>query len=124
MERKILVVDDDRNIVRVLQTRLEANQYRVVTAFDGDEGLEKVASEKPDLVILDVMMPKMDGYTFVLKLRGGADATAKIPVIILTAKDRMRDLFEMEGIDDYVVKPFTSEDLLGKINKVLTDRHG
>lgn len=113
-KKKILIVDDEPELVEMLRMRLEASDYEVVSANDGEEGLQKTKSEKPDLVVLDIMMPKKDGYTFVKEMK--TDKTTKhIPVIVLTAKTKMQDLFEMEGVKDYVVKPFESKELLAKI---------
>ncbi|MBU1061844.1 MAG: response regulator [Candidatus Omnitrophica bacterium] len=118
MSKKILVVDDEPSIVKVVASRLEAFGYEVITANDGDVGLERLKNEKPDLVILDITMPRMDGYTFVKKLQ--ADHTIpRVPIVMLTAKDKMKDLFELEGIKDYIVKPFDGNELLDKVKKHL-----
>lgn len=114
MKKKVLVIDDDPNIVELIKNRLSVNGYQVVTAYDGEQGLEQVSAEKPNLVIVDVLMPKMDGYTFVRTLRK-QEETRDLPVIVVTAKDKMRDLFELEGIRDYLIKPYQSEDLLMKV---------
>ena len=118
MLKKVLIIDDDANIVKVVASRLKANKYDVITANDGEDGFEKLKNGKPDLIILDIMMPRIDGYTF-LKTVKTAGSLPKIPVIILTAKDKMKDLFEMEGVNDYIVKPFKAEDLLQKVDKYL-----
>lgn len=118
MSKKILVIDDDPNIVELLKRRLLASQYQVVTASNGEEGLKQVADEKPDLIIVDVLMPKMDGYTFVRTLRRDDEHRA-LPVIVLTAKDKMKDLFELEGVKDYIVKPYRPEDLMEKVKRNL-----
>lgn len=118
MAKKILVIDDEPHIIKVVTSRLEANGYEVITANDGDAGLEKLKSEGADLIIMDVMMPKMDGYTFVKKIRAD-DSIPEVPVIVLTAKEKMKELFEIEGIKDYIVKPFEAKELLEKVNKYL-----
>jgi DNA-binding response OmpR family regulator len=118
MAKKILVIDDDPHIVELLKNRLMACSYQVATAHDGEEGLEQVRKENPDLIIVDVLMPKMDGYTFVRTLKR-SDPTKAIPVIVLTAKDKMKELFELEGVKDYMVKPYRPEDLLKKIRSNL-----
>ncbi len=118
MSKKILIIDDDPNIVELLKRRLLASQYLVVTASNGEDGLAEVKAEKPDLIIVDVLMPKMDGYTFVRMLRREEDVR-NIPVIVLTAKDKMKDLFEMEGVKDYIVKPYRPEDLMEKVKRNL-----
>ena len=113
-KKKILVIDDELELVDMLKIRLEANNYEVVAAVDGEEGMEKAKSEKPDLIILDIMMPKKDGYTFIKEMRT-EQGIKSTPVIILTAKEKMKDLFAIEGVKDYIVKPFESAELLEKI---------
>ena len=116
MKKKILVIDDELDVSGLLKIRLEANNFDVATAADGEEGLEKAEQERPDLIILDVMMPKMDGYTFVREIRT-YEHLRQIPIIILTAKEGMKDLFAIEGVCDYVNKPYEIDDLLKKIHK-------
>ncbi|MBN3039115.1 MAG: response regulator [Candidatus Omnitrophica bacterium] len=116
MAKKILVIDDEPHIVQLLKSRLQANGYEVVAASNGKEGLERVEQENPDLIILDILMPAMDGYTFVRRLR---KASREIPVIVLTGQGAMQDLFAVEGINDYMVKPFKAEELLEKIEKYI-----
>ena len=118
--KKILLVDDEPSVLKTVTRRLQMNQYDVITASDGLEGLDRAMVDKPDLIISDVMMPNMDGYTFVNKLRSKPNL-AHIPVIILTAKDKMQDLFLFQGIKhyDYIVKPFESDELLQKITQLL-----
>lgn len=114
MAKKILVIDDDPHIVELLKSRLTASSYLVVTAHDGEAGLVQVEKEHPDLIICDVLMPKMDGYTFVRTLKR-QDVGRAIPIIMLTAKDKMKDLFEIEGVRDYMVKPYRPEELMKKV---------
>ena len=90
--KKILAVDDEKHIVRLVQVNLERHGYTVVTAFDGKEALEKVAAEKPDLIVLDVMMPYLDGFEVLKELKKDPD-TRGIPVIMLTAKAQDADVF-------------------------------
>ncbi|MFH1239582.1 MAG: response regulator [bacterium] len=123
-KKKILVVDDDLYIIKVIKSKLEANNYEVFTAGDGEECVKKVLSEKPDLIILDIMMPKMDGYNTLITMRQmieGTEEKARIPVIILTARaeSEIKNLFDREEIEDYIVKPFSPGDLLGKIEEIL-----
>ena len=118
MPKKILIADDDQGIRETTKTRLEANGYEVIVASDGQEALDLLSKEGADLIILDILMPGMDGYTFVKGVRGDA-ALKDIPIIILSGKDRMKDLFEMEGIKDYIVKPFKAPELLATIAKHL-----
>jgi DNA-binding response OmpR family regulator len=114
MPKKILVIDDEPDILTILESRLKANRYEVVTASDGEEGLKKLEKETPDLVILDILMPKTDGYTFVREFKTIVDLRS-VPIIVLTAKEMMRDLFQMEGVADYIVKPFVAEELIEKV---------
>lgn len=119
--KKILIIDNDPQILEIMKSRLEANQYQVVLADDGEEGLVKAENERPDLIIVDIKMPKVDGYTFVRKLK--RDETQRtVPVIVLTAYVNMKDLFAVEGITDYLVKPFESDQLFEKIKKCLSQR--
>lgn len=123
-KKKILVADDDPNIVKLIKARLEANNYEVITAGDGEECLQKLSSEKPDLLILDVLMPKADGYNVLIGMNEIKALTGEmpiVPVIVLTALSdpRVKNMIEKEEIKDYVVKPFESEELLSKIRKAL-----
>lgn len=118
MAKKILVIDDDPLIVKLVTSRLQSAGFDVVAASDGQSGLEQASSHDPDLIICDIMMPKMDGYTFVTEYKG-KDLPRKVPIIVLTAKQGMKDLFEMEGVSDYIVKPFDGDELIQKINKYL-----
>lgn len=114
---KILVVDDEISIRRILETRLSMSGYDVVTAGDGITALSTFRKESPDLVVLDVMMPKLDGYGVCQELRQDSD----VPIIILTAlgdvSDRITGL-EL-GADDYVIKPFSPKELEARIRSVL-----
>jgi two-component system alkaline phosphatase synthesis response regulator PhoP len=121
--KKILVVDDERHIVRLIQVNLERQGYNVVTAHDGKEALEKVASERPDLVVLDVMMPYMDGFEVLRNLRRNPE-TAELPVIMLTAKAQDQDVFRgwQEGVDMYLTKPFNPQELLTFVKRIFRSR--
>ena len=119
--KKILVVDDEQQLALAVKIRLQSVGYEVVTASDGQQGLELVEKERPDLVILDVFMPNMDGYSCLREINARF-GRGKVPVIVLTARDRMKDLFELEGIEDYVIKPFDHEDLLVRIERALKKR--
>lgn len=121
MPLKVLVCDDERHIVRLIQVNLEREGYKVVTAYDGKEGLEKVQSEKPDLMVLDVMMPYMDGFEVLKTLRRDA-ATADLPVIMLTAKAQDKDVFEgyTYGADMYLTKPFNPRELIAFVKRIST----
>ena len=121
--KKILVADDEQQLALAVKIRLQSKGYTVVTASDGQQALQLAAQEKPDLIILDVLMPVMDGYSCLREINTKF-GRGKIPVIVLTARDRMKDLFELEGIEDYVIKPFDHEDLLIRIERVFKRREG
>lgn len=123
MAAKILVCDDERYIVRLIQVNLEKQGYQVVTAFDGKEGLEKVKSEKPNLVVLDVMMPYMDGFEVLKHLKRDAE-TESLPVIMLTAKAQDRDVFEgySYGADMYLTKPFNPQELISFVKRIISNK--
>ena len=117
---RILVVDDEIYIVHILDFSLGMEGYEVVTALDGEQALEKVAQQKPDLIVLDIMMPKLDGYETCKALKSKAE-TKDIPVILLSAKGRNVDQktgFEV-GADDYITKPFSPRKLVDRINAIL-----
>lgn len=118
MENKILLVEDDRNFGDVLRSYLEMNDYEVVLATDGFEGLDAYKKDNFDLCIFDVMMPKKDGFTLAKEIR---ELDAEIPIIFLTAKTLKEDVLEgfKIGADDYIAKPFNSEELLYRVQAVL-----
>ena len=117
-KKKILIVDDEIELIELVKFRLEAGGYDVVTANTGLEGLSKAASEKPDLMILDIAMPEMDGYTMVQKLKEDENLKA-MKVIMLTTYTQMKGLFEVEGVSDYIIKPFEPKDFLVRVEKAL-----
>ncbi len=116
-EKTILVVDDEPRYVQLVVVNLETAGYQVDTAHNGQEAVERVANAAPDLILLDVMMPIMDGFTACERIR----EFSTVPIIILTAKgeerDRVRGLDA--GADDYVVKPFSAQELLARVRAVL-----
>ena len=114
MAKKILVVDDEPNIVDILRFNLQREGYEVVAAYDGQEGLDKARGEAPDLILLDVMLPLMDGFQVCEELRKTDRLT---PIIMLTAREEERDrVMGLElGADDYVVKPFSVRELLARV---------
>jgi len=118
---KVLIIDDEKLIVEMLAFRLsKVGGYQVVQAFDGDEGLKKAAEEKPDLVLVDIMMPRMDGYQFIINMKKDP-ALAAIPIIILTASVSL-DLVNKAlkaGVAGYIMKPFDPNKLMEKIKQVL-----
>ncbi len=125
MPKKILAVDDEKHIVRLVQVNLERAGYAVVTANDGKEALQKVAEENPDLVVLDVMMPYMDGFEVLQNLRRNP-ATREIPVIMLTAKAQDADVFKgwQSGVDCYLTKPFNPMELLSFVKRIFDSMEG
>ncbi len=114
---RILVVDDETSIRRILETRLKMAGYEVITAADGEEAIEAYQKENPDLVVLDVMMPKMDGYGVTREIRKSSET----PIIILTALgDVSERITGLElGADDYVIKPFSPKELEARVKAVL-----
>jgi DNA-binding response OmpR family regulator len=119
MKKKILVVDDEDDILQFLELVLREKGYDVVTAASGQEALTRAQIEKPDLVLLDIMMPQMDGWE-VLKLLRVDDETADIPVAMLSARTEAKDRVQglQEGAVDYICKPFALQELLEKISTI------
>lgn len=115
-KKKILVIDDDPTLVKVIQPFLESHGYEVSLAGDGEEGIAQVKKSTPDLIVLDVQMPRMNGYTFVFELKKVASSKA-VPIIVLTAKEGMAEIFKVEGVKEYITKPFKPEVLLTAIKK-------
>jgi DNA-binding response OmpR family regulator len=117
-KERILVVEDEPSMRIALQDALEAEGYRVLIATDGHAGLERALKEKPDLLLLDVMLPKLNGFELCAQLRRVANP---VPVLMLTAKDRVRDRVAGldSGADDYLVKPFDTDELLARIRSLL-----
>jgi len=118
--KKILIIDDEPDLVKTLQIRLETAGYTIITAYEGHTGLKKAREEKPDLIILDIMLPGMNGYETCDKLKSDP-LTHKIPVIILTSKNMGDDLeqaFEKKA-DWFMVKPFDSGYLLKIVKKII-----
>ena len=120
MKEKILIVEDEKDIVKMLEYNLKKDGFRTISANDGEEGLERAHSEYPDLIILDLMLPRMDGLEVCKKLKSD-NKTTGIPIIMLTAKAREADkVVGLElGADDYVTKPFSPRELLARVKAVL-----
>jgi DNA-binding response OmpR family regulator len=118
----ILVVDDDPVILQLLQVNFEMEGFTVITAADGQEGVERTRADRPDIVVSDVMMPRMSGLELVAELKGDPD-TAAIPVLLLTAKAQQSDIADGlgKGADDYVTKPFEPLELVDRVNRLLAD---
>jgi DNA-binding response OmpR family regulator len=119
-QKKILIVDDEEMLVEFLKIRLEAHGYKVDAAYDGADGLVKTELIRPDLVVLDIFMKPMDGFTMLKEIRRN-EKIKNIPVIMLTASGKKRELFEAEGISDYITKPFDSDDFVARVKKVLEE---
>jgi CheY-like chemotaxis protein len=114
MAHKVLIVDDDKINITLIKFGLAERRYKVTTAGNGREGLQCVKTDRPDMIILDVHMPHMDGYEFMTELKN-LDDMAPPPVIMLTANETMEDMFKLEGVKGYFVKPVELRDLLSKI---------
>ncbi len=118
--KTVMVVDDNPDIVTIVKTILEGKGYVVQSAYSGQEVFNLLKEQKPDLIVLDIMMPQMDGLEVLTRLKGEA-STSTIPVILLTAKVQYEDVlggYKM-GADYYITKPFTSTQLLNGINLLL-----
>ncbi len=121
MSKKILIVDDEQDIVEILKAILEHEKFEVSVAHNGEEGLEQARSYRPDLIITDIMMPKMDGYQFAENLKKDG-STKDIPIIMLTAKDQPADRYKglSLGIVAYIVKLFDLDELTATVKEVLS----
>ena len=119
MAQKILLIDDDRGIIGILSKVLQHQGYEVIFAYDGKEGLDVVYSENPDLIVLDIRMPSMNGYEFIrtLRVQKNIEGKVMVPIIILTAKEEMEDVFKLEGAKGYLIKPVDPEKLIKKIKE-------
>ncbi|SKA83539.1 two-component system, OmpR family, alkaline phosphatase synthesis response regulator PhoP [Caloramator quimbayensis] len=117
---KVLIIDDESNIVELIKYNLEMNCYKVLYAYDGNEGLNIAREEKPDLILLDIMLPKMDGFDVCKEIKKDKDIE-HIPIIMLTAKGEEFDkILGLElGADDYITKPFSIRELLARIKAVM-----
>ena len=120
---KILVVEDEKDLNRVITKHLKKNNYSVDSCFDGEEALDYISYGEYDLIITDIMMPKIDGYGFIKQLRNDKNST---PVIMLTAKDSLDDkiLGLDSGADDYIVKPFEFDELLARMRVLMRRNYG
>lgn len=120
-EKRILICDDDPAILRVLQVNLEVEGYETLLAHHGEEALEIANAEKPDLIILDIMMPRLDGYQTCERLKS-SDETRHIPVVFLSAKAQASDIEKGKayGVEDYLTKPFDPDTLVETIERLLS----
>ena len=120
MKKKILVVDDEKDVVFVISISLIRAGYTTIVAYDGLEALELITNEKPDLVILDIMMPKLDGYSVKIKLKEYPE-TKNIPIIVMTGKGNIKEAIILKKdttIAHYFEKPFDMSELINKVNDV------
>ncbi len=113
-DEKIMIVDEEEDLVELLVWDMKKRGYQAVTAANGEEGLAKARAEKPSLIIFDIKMPKMDGYTFVKNIKKDP-ALSSIRLIALSAYD-MKDMFEIEGVDDYFLKSIRMDALFDSID--------
>jgi two-component system KDP operon response regulator KdpE len=113
----VVVIDDDKTLLRLLREALSKANYDVITASNGIDGLQEVYARQPDLVLLDVMMPRMDGWETCARIR----QISRVPIIMLTAKDSESDKLKgfQHGVDDYVTKPFSFAELVARVHAVL-----
>ena len=118
---KVLIADDEPDIVYVLSEVLSDEGYDTITAADGEETLRKAKEYKPDIILLDIMMPKMDGYSVNVQLKSQPE-TKDIPVIVITGRGQLKELFDMNEkapIDDFLEKPFPVKELLERMDRLL-----
>ena len=118
-KKKILIVDDDSDFVELIKLRLEHAGYKVYTASSGEEGVEKFSKEKPDLILLDIFMPGIDGFEMLYILKNNYPNTEHLPVIMITARNELESSFKAKGFGatDYLVKPIDTQELLDKISE-------
>ncbi len=125
MARKILTCDDEKHIVRLIQVNLERQGYEVITAYNGAECLEKVKEDRPDLIVLDVMMPEMTGFEVLDALKKDPE-TESIPVIMLTARAQDSDVLRgwQSGVECYLTKPFNPMELIAFVKRIFSMEEG
>ena len=119
-QKKILIIDDEEDIRKILKMRLEQEGFTIVQANDGDVGAKTAEQEVPDMIIMDIMMPNMDGYSCLKEVRS-LPKTKDIPVLMLSGKEeeKVRDLFAFQKISGYIEKPFELDDLVVKVREIL-----
>ena len=122
MAKTILVVDDDRTNIRILQSRLEKEGFYVSTALNGKLGLQRVQCNPPHLIVLDIEMPEMNGYSFLLELQKMEDCR-RIPVIIQTAHPELKPIFDLNKVKAYITKPLNINDLIQRIKDCLAEEN-
>lgn len=124
-ESRILIADDDPLLMELLEHKLQARGYKVLKAEDGPTALEAAQQKQPKLIVLDAMMPGLDGFEVLRRLKGDSD-TAGIPVVMLTARKSEDDVLQglSLGATDYLVKPFMPQELITRITKILGEQDG
>lgn len=120
MKKRVLIVDDEPDLVTFLAKNLENNEYQTISAFDGEEGLKKAIEEKPDLILLDLIMPKHDGWQMLKGLKTH-ESTSPIPVIVVSAKAETDSIFaaKKQGVVDYIIKPIEIAALVKYIKRYI-----
>jgi two-component system phosphate regulon response regulator PhoB len=121
-QKRIILVEDEKDMADLVAMQLERENYEVETAYDGEEGLQQILDNPPDLVLLDLMLPSLSGTEIITRIRGDSDATvSRVPVIMLTAKSEENDIVVglRLGADDYVTKPFSMPVLLARVDAIL-----
>ena len=123
MAIRVLAIDDEDDILRLIEIKLTKAGFEVLTARDGQQALERALAEKPDLMLVDVMMPRRDGYSVVSEVKQRLGTEAPI-IILLTARGQETDVVQglTNGADDYIIKPFSPRELIARINVVLIKR--
>lgn len=120
MAKKVLVVDDSQTVLAVVKSILEKAGYEVIAVSEGKQCIPQVHATSPDLILLDIEMPEMDGYTLLRELKYGDPKTKNIPVVMLTSKGRLEDIFYLEGATDFIEKSQTAYQMLPqKISAVI-----
>lgn len=117
-QKRVLIVDDEGHIIELVKVCLEDTEYEIIEAYNGKQALEKAKSEKPDAILLDIMLPKLNGYDVCKKLKSSSQ-TKRIPVLMLTAKGQEADMVKgfRVGADAYITKPFSPIQLLTELEK-------
>ncbi len=118
MPKSILVVDDEKVVAEISKRKLEESGYEVYTAADGNEAFLRLKSKIPDLILLDIQMPQINGYTFIME-KNKIPEYADIPVVVLTAYDEIEPLFKRHGIRAYLLKPLKLHDLIDKVVEIV-----
>ncbi|MBI4549451.1 MAG: response regulator [Candidatus Omnitrophica bacterium] len=121
--KKVLVIEDDAELSELIQLRLKQSGYEVAVAMRGDDGVKKAREEQPDLIVLDVFLPHMDGFTALKEIRYGAKSKGSrdVPVIVITGRaPMMEEMFRMEGATDFMTKPIDIKALVERIDKIIS----